>query len=71
MVFRGLPLPRLPGADGCRRFGGLPLPRRGFSPGGGAAAFFKTFAGAFLASSATEGRLVALPEEDECEGFWL
>lgn len=73
LVFRGLPLPRLPGTDACRRFGGLPRPRRGFSPAGGAAFFFKTFAGQLAASPATDGRLDAVPGKDECEGFslWL
>lgn len=73
VVFRGLPLPRLPGTGAYLRFGGLPLPRRGFSPDGGAGFFFKTFAGQFFASLATDGRLDALPGKDEFEGssLWL
>lgn len=73
VAFRGRPLPRLPEADACRRFGGLPLPRRGFSSAGGVGLFFETFAGQFSASPATEGRLDAVPGKDEREGFslWL
>lgn len=54
-VFRGRPLPRLPGAGASVRFGGLPRPRRGFALAGAACSFLETFAGRLSASAATEG----------------